>query len=122
MGINIYDDCVERILAEAPDLVDFSAQCTTYPAVIRMSKKIKRRDPHVKIVIRSHNVSFVDHKFYFVRLGAAGRLRVGWRGRKAIQRKGLGTLHLGFSVFIMDFLVEDLLQNFGMMPLNWDNK
>jgi len=50
-GRDIYDDCVERILAMAPALVGFSAQCTTYPAVIRISKKIKGRDPHVKIVI-----------------------------------------------------------------------
>ena len=59
-GRDIYDDCVERILAEAPDLVGFSAQCTTYPAVIQLSKKIKGRDPHVKIVIGGHNASFVD--------------------------------------------------------------
>ena len=59
-GKDIYDDCVERILAEAPDLVGFSAQCTTYPAVIQISKKIKGRDPHVKIVIGGHNASFVD--------------------------------------------------------------
>ena len=59
-GKDIYDDCVERILAETPDLVGFSAQCTTYPAVIQISKKIKGRDPHVKIVIGGHNASFVD--------------------------------------------------------------
>jgi len=61
-GWDIYDDCVERILAEAPDLVGFSAQCTTYPAVIQISKKIKGRDPHVKIVIGGHNASFVDQE------------------------------------------------------------
>ncbi len=64
-GRDIYDDCVERILAEAPDLVGFSAQCTTYPAVIRISKKIKGRDPHVKIVIGGHNASFVDQTTLF---------------------------------------------------------
>ena len=58
-GKKIYDDCVDRILAEAPDLAGFSAQCTTYPAVIQISKKIKGRDPHVKIVIGGHNTSFV---------------------------------------------------------------
>ena len=66
-GGDIYDNCVERILAEAPDLLGFSVQCTTYPAVIQISKKIKGRDPHVKIVIGGHNASFVDHKPYFVR-------------------------------------------------------
>ena len=59
-GRDIYDDCVERMLAEAPDLLGFLAQCTTYPAVIQISKKIKGRDPHVKIVIGGHNTSFVD--------------------------------------------------------------
>ena len=59
-GKDIYDECVEKILAEAPDLVGFSAQCTTYPAVIQISKKIKGRDPHVKIVIGGHNASFGD--------------------------------------------------------------
>ena len=59
-GRDIYDDCAKRIVAEAPDLVGFSAQCTTYPAVIQISKKIKGRDPHVKIVIGGHNASFVD--------------------------------------------------------------
>ncbi len=60
MGKNIYDDCAERILDEAPDLVGFSAQCTTYPAVIQICRKIKNKRPDVKIVIGGHNASFVD--------------------------------------------------------------
>jgi hypothetical protein len=60
MGKGIYDDCAERILEEAPDLVGFSAQCTTYPAVIQISKKVKAKRPSTKIVIGGHNASFVD--------------------------------------------------------------
>ena len=61
MGRDIYDDCAETIIREAPDVVGFSAQCTTYPPVLQISEKIKRRRPDVKIVIGGHNVSFVDH-------------------------------------------------------------
>jgi len=60
MGKNIYDNCAERILAEAPDIVGFSAQCTTYPAVIQICRKIRNKRPDVKIVIGGHNASFVD--------------------------------------------------------------
>ncbi len=60
MGKKIYGDCAERILDEAPDLVGFSAQCTTYPAVVQICKKIKNKRPDVKIVIGGHNASFVD--------------------------------------------------------------
>jgi hypothetical protein len=60
MGKNIYGDCAERILDEAPDLVGFSAQCTTYPAVVQISRKIRDKRPDVKIVIGGHNASFVD--------------------------------------------------------------
>ncbi|KPK31378.1 MAG: radical SAM protein [Nitrospira bacterium SG8_3] len=60
MGKNIYGDCAERILDEAPDLVGFSAQCTTYPAVVQISEKIRNKRPDVKIVVGGHNASFVD--------------------------------------------------------------
>lgn len=60
MGSGIYQDCAERILEKSPSLVGFSAQCTTYPAVIQISKRIKAQEPGVKIVIGGHNASFVD--------------------------------------------------------------
>ncbi len=60
MGKNIYGECAERILDEAPDLVGFSAQCTTYPAVVQISEKIRNKRPDVKIVVGGHNASFVD--------------------------------------------------------------
>jgi len=60
MGKGIYDDCAEKILEERPDLVGFSAQCTTYPPVIRMSEILREKRPDVRIVIGGHNASFVD--------------------------------------------------------------
>lgn len=60
MGKDIYDDCAEWILEKAPDLVGFSAQCTTYPPVIQISKRIKEKRSDVKVIIGGHNASFVD--------------------------------------------------------------
>lgn len=59
MGRNIHDDCADRILEKAPNLVGFSAQCTTYPAVIQICRNIKNKRPHVKIVIGGQNASFL---------------------------------------------------------------
>lgn len=61
MDNRIYQDCADRILEENPSLVGFSAQCTTYPAVIQISRRIRTKRPDVKIVIGGHNASFVDH-------------------------------------------------------------
>jgi radical SAM superfamily enzyme YgiQ (UPF0313 family) len=60
MGRGIYDECTERILDEAPDMVGFSAQCTTYPAAIQISRRIKARNPGIHILLGGHNASFVD--------------------------------------------------------------
>ncbi len=62
MGPGIYDDCVERILTESPDVVGFSAQCTTYPAIVRVCQKIKQIAPNIKIVLGGHNATFVDQE------------------------------------------------------------
>ncbi|MBF0526100.1 MAG: B12-binding domain-containing radical SAM protein [Deltaproteobacteria bacterium] len=56
----IYDHCAEIILAGRPDLVGFSAQCTTYPAVIQLAQKVKQVRPAIKIVLGGHNAGFVD--------------------------------------------------------------
>ena len=60
MGESIYDDSAEKILENTPDMVCFSAQCTTYPAVIRIAKRVKKGNPEIKIIIGGHNASFVD--------------------------------------------------------------
>ncbi len=60
MGKEIYRDCARQIMEASPDLVAFSTQCTTYPAVIQISHKIKASNPGVKIVIGGHNASFLD--------------------------------------------------------------
>ncbi len=60
MGKNIYDESAEIILDEKPDIVAISAQCTTFPPAVQISRRIKARAPHVKIVFGGHNVSFAD--------------------------------------------------------------
>ena len=60
MSESIYDDFAEKILEDKPDMVCFSAQCTTYPAVIQIAKRVKKGNPEIRIVIGGHNASFVD--------------------------------------------------------------
>ena len=60
MGSSIYEDCADRILADDPDVVGFSAQCTTYPAVVRIAEKVKSKKPGAKVIVGGHNASFVD--------------------------------------------------------------
>ncbi|MBW1786207.1 MAG: cobalamin-dependent protein [Deltaproteobacteria bacterium] len=60
MGPGIYDDCAGAILDEDPHVVGFSGQCTTYPAVIQIARRIKEKRPQVKVVIGGHNGGFVD--------------------------------------------------------------
>jgi radical SAM superfamily enzyme YgiQ (UPF0313 family) len=60
MGPRIYDDCSQAIIDKNPDVVAFSAQCTTYPAVLNIAKKIKGKKQNTKIVIGGHNASFLD--------------------------------------------------------------
>jgi radical SAM superfamily enzyme YgiQ (UPF0313 family) len=62
MSKRIYDDCADRILGENPDLVGFSTQCTTYPAVIQIAERLKRRKRGLRIVLGGHNASFVDQE------------------------------------------------------------
>ncbi|MGM0427710.1 MAG: B12-binding domain-containing radical SAM protein [Thermodesulfobacteriota bacterium] len=60
MGKAIYDHCADVILDQDPDIVGFSAQCTTYPAILQISKRIKERKPATRIVLGGHNASFLD--------------------------------------------------------------
>jgi radical SAM superfamily enzyme YgiQ (UPF0313 family) len=59
-GPTLYDDCARRIAAEAPDVVAFSAQCTTYPPTVAIARRVRDLLPAVRIVIGGHNASFVD--------------------------------------------------------------
>ena len=62
MGKRIYDECAEIIMAEDPDLVAFSAQCTTYPPVLQIAQRIREAKKDLRIVIGGHNASFVDRE------------------------------------------------------------
>ncbi len=59
-GVKTYDDCAEWILGENPDIVGFSAQCTTYPPVIQIARKIKEAKVNTQVIVGGHNASFVD--------------------------------------------------------------
>jgi radical SAM superfamily enzyme YgiQ (UPF0313 family) len=60
MGRGIYDESVERILDEQPDLVGISVQSTTFPAAIQLAQKIRDKGSDVKVVLGGHSVSFAD--------------------------------------------------------------
>ncbi|MBW1773822.1 MAG: radical SAM protein [Deltaproteobacteria bacterium] len=62
MGPRIYDECAEMIMEEDPDLVAFSAQCTTYPPVLQIAQRLKEAKKGLRIVIGGHNASFVDRE------------------------------------------------------------
>ena len=62
MGPSIYDDCARQILDFEPGLVGFSTQCTTYPAVVQIARRLKKQRPGLTIVLGGHNASFVDVK------------------------------------------------------------
>jgi len=58
-GPGLYDECARRIAADAPDLVAFSAQCTTYPPTVAITRRLRRLLPRVRIVVGGHNATFV---------------------------------------------------------------
>jgi len=58
-GPGLYDDCARRIAADAPDLVAFSAQCTTYPPTVAIARRLRRLLPQARIVVGGHNATFV---------------------------------------------------------------
>jgi hypothetical protein len=47
LGSSIYVDSAEMILREDPDLVGFSVQCTTFPAVVRITELLKKKRPEL---------------------------------------------------------------------------
>ncbi len=58
-GAAIYRDAARMILEREPDLVAFSAQCATTPAVLRIAQLLKTSRPNARIVAGGHDVSFV---------------------------------------------------------------
>jgi len=61
-GPIIYADSARMILKNEPEMVCFSVQCATFPAVVRISEELKRIRPEIKIVAGGHDVSFVAEK------------------------------------------------------------
>lgn len=61
-GPSIYGECAETILREEPDLVAFSVQCATFPAVIGIAGILRQRKPGLRIVAGGHDVTFVDER------------------------------------------------------------
>ena len=62
MDSGIYAQCADMILSEDPRVVAFSAQCTTYPGVIRIAEYLKNRNRDLTVVIGGHNACFVDRE------------------------------------------------------------
>jgi len=61
-GASIYRDAARMVLEREPDLVAFSAQCATTPAVIRIAELLKKSRPGLRIVAGGHDVSFVAER------------------------------------------------------------
>jgi len=62
LSASIYEESARMILREEPDLVAFSVQCATFPAVIRIAEILKQRKPGIRIVAGGHDVSFVAER------------------------------------------------------------
>ncbi|MGA7828554.1 MAG: cobalamin-dependent protein [Geobacteraceae bacterium] len=62
MDSSIYHDSAKMILRENPDMVGFSVQCTTFPAVVRITQLLRKLKPDLKIVLGGHDVSFHDQR------------------------------------------------------------
>lgn len=59
---SVYERSAEEILRQEPQLVAFSVQCSTLPAVIRIAEILRKRKPAIRIVAGGHDVSFVDRR------------------------------------------------------------
>jgi hypothetical protein len=58
----IYANAARLILAAEPELVAFSAQCTTYPPIVQIATILKQLRPPLKIVIGGHNATFLANQ------------------------------------------------------------
>jgi len=59
---DIYRNAARLILAAEPELVAFSAQCTTYPAIVQIARLLKRERPELRAIVGGHNASFLDRR------------------------------------------------------------
>lgn len=59
---NIYRNALRLILAEEPEVVAFSAQCTTYPPIVQIVRLLKCERPELRVVVGGHNASFLDRQ------------------------------------------------------------
>jgi radical SAM superfamily enzyme YgiQ (UPF0313 family) len=59
---DIYRNATRLVLDTEPELVAFSAQCTTYPAIVQIARMLKEERPALKIVIGGHNATFLDRQ------------------------------------------------------------
>lgn len=62
MDAAIYRNAARLILDGGPEVVAFSAQCTTYPAIVQVARQLKAQRPALKIVVGGHNASFLDRE------------------------------------------------------------
>ncbi|EPR41626.1 cobalamin B12-binding domain protein [Desulfovibrio sp. X2] len=61
-GPDMYRDCARSILDTEPDAAAFSAQCATYPALVRIARELKRLRPSLPVIVGGHNATFVDRE------------------------------------------------------------
>jgi len=126
MGKRIYEDCADTILEGQPDLVGFSTQCTTYPAVIQIARLLKERNRHLKIVLGGHNASFVDQetleRYSFVDAVVRGEGEVTFRELVAAYERdqdesGIAGVTCRRGGRIIQGPDRDLIQNLDGLPL-----
>jgi len=62
MDGTLYEHCARLILNQAPQVVAFSAQCTTYPPILQIAKRLRQQAPLLRILLGGHNASFLDRQ------------------------------------------------------------
>ncbi|RQW83604.1 MAG: radical SAM protein, partial [Geobacter sp.] len=126
LGGSIYDESVKMILNESPDLVGFSVQCTTFPAVIQITELLRKRKPALRIVLGGHDVSFVDQRtlerFPWIDAVIRGEGEITMRALAAAYAKGRNTAEIAGVTWREDGKVirnrdRDLVANLDDLPI-----
>ncbi len=125
-GASIYDDASRMILLHEPDVVAFSVQCTTLPAVVQIAARLKRIRPGIRIVAGGHDVSFAAEqaleRFPWIDAVVRGEgeltlpdLMAAW----AVQADGEGIAGVSWrrGVEIVSNPDRDLIENLDDLPL-----